>query len=292
MKDHFNEVHPIISFIYFLAVIGLSMFMQHPIYLAIALISSFIYSVMLSGTKALKFNLIYMVILLVFMATINPLFNHEGATILFYLKSGNPFTLESAVYGIISSLMIIIVIIWFSCYNVIMSSDKTIYLFGRITPNLSLIFTMVLRFVPLYKKRIEKIIMAQKCIESTEVKGYINKLKHGTKILSIMTSWSLESAIETSDSMKARGFGLKGRTAFSNFKMTGRDYYLALWMVINISLLIFSRLHINDSAIFFPVIKINLTNYTGYLGFFGLCFTPILLNMMETLKWQYYVSKI
>ncbi|ONI45496.1 cobalt transporter [Candidatus Epulonipiscioides gigas] len=292
MKDYFNEAHPIISFGYFVLVIGFSMFMLHPIYLIIGLVATCIYSMLLSGFKALKFNIVYMIPMLILMATINPMFNHEGATILFYLKSGNPFTLESVIYGVISALMLIIVIIWFSCYNVVMSSDKVIYLFGKIIPSLSLVFTMVLRFVPVYKKRIQKIILAQKCIETGEVKGILNKLKYGVKILSIMTSWSLESAIETSDSMKARGYGLKGRTSFSNFKMTTYDYYMGIWLVINTVLVIVSYFLTNDSAIYFPTIQINTTNYIGYIAYINLCFTPVLLNIMEALKWKYFVSKI
>ncbi len=41
-----------------------------------------------------------------------------------------------------------VVIQWFSCYNKVMTSDKFIYLFGRLIPALSLILSMALRFVP------------------------------------------------------------------------------------------------------------------------------------------------
>jgi energy-coupling factor transport system permease protein len=124
------------------------MFFLHPILLGIGIISAFTYSVILKGKKAVKFNLLYMLPMLLLMAALNPAFNHQGVTILFYLKNGNPITLESILYGAAAACMFIAVILWFSCYNSVMTSDKFIYLFGRIIPSLSLILSMVLRFVP------------------------------------------------------------------------------------------------------------------------------------------------
>ena len=37
---------------------------------------------------------------------------------------------------------------WFSCYTAVMTSDKFVYLFGRVIPALSLVLSMALRFVP------------------------------------------------------------------------------------------------------------------------------------------------
>ena len=42
---------------------------------------------------------------------------------------------------------------------------------------------------------------------------------------------SLENAIETADSMKSRGYGLKGRTTFSIYRFEDRDKYTLVWFV-------------------------------------------------------------
>lgn len=105
-----------------------------------------------------------MIPFLLFMAVMNPVFNHQGVTILFYLNNGNPITKESILYGVAAACMFVTVIVWFSCYNVVMTSDKFIYIFGKILPALSLIFSMVLRFVPRYLAQIKVISNAQKCI--------------------------------------------------------------------------------------------------------------------------------
>ena len=130
----FKTYHPIVNFLYFVLVIGFSCFFMHPVCLAVSLLCGFVYSVMLKGKKAVKTNLIYMLPMLVVMALVNPLFNHEGVTIIKYLPSGNPLTAESILYGICAAAMIASVICHFSCYNEIMTSDKFMYLFGKIIP--------------------------------------------------------------------------------------------------------------------------------------------------------------
>jgi energy-coupling factor transport system permease protein len=266
------------------------MFFMHPVFLIISFVCSFLFSVVLNGFKSLKFNLLYMLPLLLFTAVINPLFNHEGVTILFYLKSGNPVTLESVLYGASAAFMFVSVILWFTCYNAVMTSDKFIYLFGRIAPGVSLIFSMVLRFVPKYKAQIKVISNAQKCIGRDISNGSIkSRAKSGVNILSVMTTWALENAIDTADSMKSRGYGLKGRTSFSIYKFTGRDKTLLLIMLSLIAIIITGMVCGTNSARFFPSIKfakpkgISILIYCSYALF---CLLPIFTGILEEVKWK------
>lgn len=290
MKDYFETYHPMVNFVYFTMVILCSMFFLHPIYMVIALSSALIYSIMLGGKQSLKFNIVYMLPTLLLISCINPLFNHEGVTILFYLGSGNPFTLESVVYGLVSATLFVNVIIWFSCYNKVISSDKFMYLFGKLIPASSLIFSMALRFVPLYKERIGIIANAQKCIGNDVTQGnIIRRAKNGIKILSIMTTWSLESSIETADSMKARGYGLKGRTAFSNYKIRTKDKIsLAILIVCGLWIMISWGIGMMEVA-YFP--KIKFTRFSGisvisYVSYFVLCYLPIVINLYDSIIWR------
>ena len=83
--NEFKTYHPIVSFTYFVFVIGFGCVFMHPVCLGISLVSGFVYSVMLKGRKAIVKNLIYMVPTVIAMAVINPAFNHEGITIIEYL---------------------------------------------------------------------------------------------------------------------------------------------------------------------------------------------------------------
>ena len=296
MNREFELFHPLVNFYYFFIVIMFSMFFMHPIFLIISLISSVIYSIMLNGKSAIKFNILYMIPLLIVTAIINPLFSHEGVTIIGYFNTGNPITLESFVYGICSATMFISVILWFSCYNAIMSSDKFIYLFGRITPSLSLIFSMVLRFVPRYKAQIKVISNAQRCIGKDITSGnIIQRAKNGMKILSIMMNWALENSIETADSMKSRGYGLKGRTSFSNYTFEKRDKDVLTIMIVLTIIAISGTIKGENDIVFFPMLKVNsieLFSIIVYISYFLLCLSPVFIEIIENIKWKYIEKSI
>ncbi len=294
--NEFKTYHPIINFIYFVFVIGFSCFLMHPICLCISLVCAFAYSVILNGTKAIKTNLLYMLPMIIAMALINPAFNHEGVTIIEYLPSGNPLTLESVVYGIAAAIMIASVICWFSCYNEVMTSDKFIYLFGRIIPSLSLILSMTLRFVPRFSAQIKVVADAQRCMgRDVSNGGIIKRAKCGLAILSIMTTWSLENAIETADSMKSRGYGHSGRTAFSIFTFDKRDKKALLCIII---LGIYTFLgNIFDGMYFryFPSIKANdfsAFSLSVFIAYSALCVCPIIIEVREAARWKAIKSKI
>ena len=295
MKE-FKTYHPIVNFIYFLFVIGFSCFFMHPLCLGISLVCSFTYSVMLKGKKAIKTNLIYMLPVIIITSLINPAFNHEGMTILGYLPDGNPLTLESVVYGICAAIMIANVICYFSCYNEIMTSDKFIYLFGKVIPSLSLIISMTLRFVPKFSQHLKTVRNAQKCMGRDLSEGnIIKRIKNGLKILSIMTTWSLENAIETSDSMKARGYGIPGRSAYSIFSFDKRDAMALLCILIFAIYTLSGYLAGAMSFSFFPILKmsdISVFEISVYLSYFMLCITPVIIEIWEVRRWNVSKSKI
>lgn len=64
------------------------------------------YSIYLKGRKTVKVFLIGMLPVCLLTMVMNPLFSHAGATMLFYMRNGNPVTLESIVYGLASGLML------------------------------------------------------------------------------------------------------------------------------------------------------------------------------------------
>lgn len=289
MNDTFSSYHPIINFCFFFAVIASSMFFMHPAFLMISVVTAFIYSIYLNGRIALRFNLIFLLPSMIVVSLINPLFNHRGLTILFYFRD-NPITLESIYYGIAAGLMFASVILWFSCYNAVMTSDKFIYLFGRIIPASSLIFSMVLRFVPKFKAQIVQISNAQKCIGRDAGSGkLLHRAHYGIKILSIMLTWALENAVETADSMKSRGYGLKGRTSFSTFRFDTRDKGILMIMLGAMIAVIVGAGFGYCSVQYFPSIRVAEINgfsifvLSVYAVF---CFLPISMNLMEAIKWK------
>jgi len=288
-EDNFSSYHPIINLIYFLGVISFSMFFMHPAFLGISIICAMVYSFYLKGREAIKFNLLYMIPTLLVVAIINPIFNHGGVTILLYINK-NPLTLEAIIYGIASGIMLISVLIWFSCYNVIMTSDKFMYIFGRIIPSTSLIISMVLRFVPRFKRQIKVISDGQKSIGKDITNGNVfERASHGIKILSILTTWALENSIETADSMKARGYGLKGRTSFSLYKFTKRDKIVLRVLLVLIGIVMVGAFYGENSIYYFPSIigkPVGFFSIIVYGSYFILCLMPVIIDVVEEIKWK------
>ncbi len=294
--NEFKNYHPFVNLIYFVSVIGFACILMNPVCLAISLFGGTTCSVVLKGRKALKTNLMYILPTVILMAIINPLFNHQGATVINYLPDGNPLTLESVVYGVCAAIMIADVIFWFSCFNEVMTSDKLVYLFGRVIPSLSMIVSMTLRFVPKFTKELKEVVSAQKAIGRDISQGnIIKKAKNGLRILSVMATRSLENSIETADSMKARGYGLPGRTAFSIFKFEKRDK-LAIWITLLLSGLIIAGNILN--AIYFSYFprlsgtKFSVFGISVYIAYFVLCMYPSIVEIKGVRKWKSIKSKM
>lgn len=292
--NEFKKYHPAVNFIYFALVIGFSMFYMHPVCLAVSFVSGFTYSVILNGKKAVKFNIFLMLPLMIFSAFINTFFNHRGLTVLLYFPNGNPLTAEALAYGFAAAVMIGSVVCHFSCYNSVMTSDKFIYLFGKIIPSLSLIFSMVLRFVPRFKNQIKAISAGRKCLgKDVSGGGIVKKAAAGTKILSAMISWALENSIETADSMKSRGYGLGGRTSFSNYKFDKRDFG-ALMLTVLPAIYVFAAGN-EVSYQYFPQMTgagKSPVSVSVFVAYFVLCMVPVIIECLEVWRWTLLKRKI
>lgn len=289
-RDHFSSCHPAVNLLYFGLIIGFSMFFSHPVCLAISLTCAVCYHVSLNGGRALRSRLAFALPMMAMTALINVLFNHRGATILAYLPGGNPLTLESVLYGAFAAGMLWAVVTWFGCYNAVMTSDKFLYLFGRVIPAASLVMSMALRFVPKFKSQLRAVSQAQRCLGRSVSEGPVRqRLKHAVTLLSSLLTWSLENAIETADSMKSRGYGLPGRTAFSIYRWDSRDRAMMAWLAACGFFILCGWASGVLSWQYFPAVKgAPLTPWS--LCFFGaylaLCLTPVILNGKEALAWR------
>ncbi len=288
-RDTFSGLHPLVNFLYFGLVLLFGMCFMHPACLIISLASAVAYNIYLNGRRAVRFQLMFVLPMLLLAAVLNPAFNHQGATILTYLPSGNPLTLESILYGLAAAVMLCAVVTWFGCYNAVMTSDKFVYLFGRVIPALSLVLSMTLRFVPKFTAQLKVVTEAQQCIgRSTSDGTLLQRLKNAVTITSIMLTWALENAIETADSMKSRGYGLPGRTAFSIYRFDDRDRAALLWLGFCGFFICCGWLAGGVSFRYYPTVvcapatPLNICFFAVYLA---LCLTPLLLNIKEDLVW-------
>ena len=169
--------------------------------------------------------------LMLFAALLNPAFNHAGVTILTYLPSGNPLTLESLLCGLSSAVLLAAALVWFSCCTAVLTSDKFLYLFGKAAPALALLLSMTLRFVPRLRAQLCAIGEARRGLGRGGGRGLLPRAREGAAQLSVLVTWALENAVETGDSMRSRGYGLPGRTSYERLPLDAPRPLLAMaWL--------------------------------------------------------------
>ncbi len=287
----FKDYHPLVGFFYFLAVIGFSMVFMHPICTFFSIVVGILTFGFLKGLKEIPKIMGLLLALVVFGGIFNGIFNHRGVTMIFYLPSGNPFTLEAVIYGAVASGVIGAVMSWLFCLNLVMTSEKIMYLFGKALPNLALVFSMTLGFGEKFKRQISDSIMAQKCLKVTETKNSKSlQLKNAITAFSVSLSIMLEDSIETVNSMRARGFGIGKRTAFSLFVFQKRD--LIMLAVIFILSILVGISCIKQVFFFeaFPSIRfqpITAENLWAYVAYLALLSIPIFTEIWGEIKWKF-----
>lgn len=290
----FERYHPFVLFVYFLAVLVTAMFVQNPVLQLLALTGGVLFSVMLLNGRELLSQLIFYIPLFLLIALTNPLFSHNGRTPLFFLN-GNPVTLEAVLYGSAIAVMLIAVLLWCKCFSLIMTSDKFLYLFGKVIPKLSLVLTLALRFVPLLQKQMRRVSAAQKSMGLYASQSWFERIRSALRIMSAMITWSLENAVETASTMRARGYGGRRRSQFALFRFQLSDGILLGGIVT----LLFGVLWcvVNGAAAFsyYPGLSRLRTDPEAWIlyGLYGvLALLPFFIECKERIQWRYYRSKI
>ena len=291
MNDAFSKCHPAVNFLFFVGAIGAGVVIQHPVYLIVGIVTGAVYYLLLNGPKGWK-TLLRLLPLFVFLTVINPLFNTYGATPLFYLF-GRPYTFEALLYGAAISGMFVTMMLWFGCYNKVLTSDKFTSLFGNLIPSISLLLVMVLRMVPNFIRKTQQIIGARKSIGkgADEAAATKEKLNDGMTVLGALTSWALEGSVVTGDSMRSRGYGTAKRTSFMIYRMTATDYLLLSVMVLLMLLVILAACLKQMAAAFTPVLDIAPVSW-GVIAYTGYLLIPTALHIKEAIQWHISRSKI
>lgn len=274
----FDSYHPAINFIYFAAAIVCAVSFQHPAYLAISWGAAFCYSVKLNGRRSLIFNLCLIPLIFAYAAYYS-YYNHFGITVLGENFIGNRLTLESVTVGCVRGVTAATVVMIFSCIFTVVSSDKVVYLLGRISPRLSLFLSILLRAVPRVKQRGRRIELARKGIGKGCGQGNLwQRVLHTCSFLSILITWTLEDFVESAASMKCRGYSLKGRTAFSIYRFDNRDRCLVIVFFFCLTATGMAAALGQTSVIYQPEIIMNRVTPASFL-FYGVYALFLLLPM-------------
>lgn len=286
--DAFSRCHPVVNFLYFVLAIGFGVVIQHPAYMLAAVLGSAVYYLLLKGSKGIPM-ILAMIPVFLLITLVNPLFNVLGETVLFSLM-GRPYTLEALYYGAVVGGMFLVMMLWFGCYNVVLTSDKFTSLFGKLIPALSLLLVMVLRMIPNLMRKTVQISGARKSIGkgAGDSSSRKEKIRDGMTVISALTDWALEGSIVTADSMRSRGYGAAKRTNFQIYTMTGQD-----WVLLGlIAALALATVLVGDkTAVFIPGLQIAPLNW-GFGAYCAYLLLPTALHWKEALTWHILRSGI
>ncbi len=290
----FERFHPAALLAYFAAVLLIAMFSASPVIVLLALAGGLGFAATMTTWREKCADLTFYLPLLLLVTITNPLFSHNGVTPLFFLN-GRAVTLEAIVYGAGLGVTLWAVLLWCRCWSRIMTSEKVLYLFGRAIPKLSLVLSMALRYVPLLRRQAKKLERAQQTLGLYASDSYLDRLRAKLAVYSGLVGWSLENAVEVSRSMKARGYGLKGRTAYANFHFTRRDAALLALVVCAAGVYLTVTALGYGGFTYYPALSGADTRplaLAGYAAFGALAFAPFLIEGGQTLQWNSCKSRI
>jgi len=283
----FDSYHPFLNLLFFATVIAFTIWWTHPAFLAVSYACAFVYSIKLRGPRALILNVALIVFALLwgvwFAAN-----THFGITMLGSTVIGNNITLESLLFGIVQGFMLASVAMWFSCVFVVFTTDKVVYLLGRVSPRLALMLAIVLRAVPVVANRSKRIGVAQRGMGMGVGQGLIHRrIAHAVHHISALITWSIDRFTEMAESMKSRGSRLRGRTAFSLYRFDNRDRSLTLFMVALITVCGVSIAFGQPFMLYSPEIVMNrltVATVVFLVAYFAFCITPFMLQVVGEVR--------
>ena len=195
MRDRFADYHPLVNLLFFALTVTFSMVSMNPVCLLISLFASGAYSCLPDRGEHFRRMALWLVPMFLMALLINPAFNHRGVTALAYLPTGNILTLESILYGAAAGIMVVAVVLWFYSFTRVVTTDKLVYLFGHVTPSLSLLLTLTLRFVPRFTNHYRLLREAQTGLGAAEEKrGFKASVREMAALLSALINWAVENA--------------------------------------------------------------------------------------------------
>lgn len=285
----FESCHPAVNFLFFTAVLYGSVSFRHPAFLAISCLCACAYSVKRNGKAAAVFNLFLLPLAFCF-ALYYSSYHHFGVTVLKQNFIGNNLTVESFVYGLVIGLRGATVCMWLSCLFRVVSSDKVVYLFGKVSPLLSLFLTILLRMVPRAKQEAQRIDLAQKGIGRGSNQGNLwQRFINCLRIFSMLITWMISALALEADSMRSRGSLLRGRTAFSIYRFDNRDraFVIALFSCITLTamgvILGATEMFYNPRIIWKPM---DARNSATAIGYTVLCLLPMGLELWTEYRFR------
>lgn len=286
----FARYHPAINLLYFTAVLTGTILFRQPVFLCLSYVCAFLYLLKLRGLRALIPGLGLLPLALLYALWYGS-YHHFGLTVLGVNFIGNQVTLESFLCGGTWAMVCVAAVLWMGCVHAVFTTDKIVYLLGRVSPHLSLYLSILLRTVPRLNKQRQRIELAQRGIGRGKGQGNIfQRMRNALRRGSILLTWLIEGIVTTSDSMRCRGCSLRGRTAYSLYRFDGRDRSFVIGLCSLICVLLMALLLDQTMIRFAPqvvMMPITLMSCLFYTAWAALCLLPPVLELLGARRFRH-----
>ena len=286
--------HPLTALLLFGAVIGLGMLSFHPVYAGLSFVASLLLNLRYFGWRPLVKSLPFFLAMTPLVLLLNTVFNDNGFTELFAIGDIVVFR-ESLIYGLCSLLVLFGAVLWFCCFSAVIDAERVVFLLGRLWPTMALLLAMILRRMGSVQIEFRQLSEALDTAVPPGKKRVGDRLYHGGIKLSAIIGSSLESAITSSDSMRARGYGTGKQTRLRIHRFHRRDALMLLVLLCALVPCVIARIRGYADFLFYPLtqkIPLDAAAVTGYALFAALLLLPLCLELLEDIKWKRYRSRI
>ncbi|MDO4502297.1 MAG: energy-coupling factor transporter transmembrane component T [Coriobacteriia bacterium] len=296
----FNTYHPLVAATYLVAALAFTMAAFHPLFLAPSLLVALGYNACLKGPRATARSLAWQLPLGLVIALVNPIFSQSGSTILFMWGESHAYYLESLCYGACMGAMLVAVMVWFSNFSHIMTSDKIMQLTGNVAPTLGLMITMILRLVPQFVRRGGSVGAVQSVCtaasagaagEEPATGGFFARkaaqLQGSMRNISVLMGWGMEDSLDTAESMRARGWGAVGkRTTYRRNDFRAADGVVMAVLAVLIAVSAWCAVTACSCFTFYPRMSTANALWWGYYPYVALLLMPVALELKERAAWR------
>ena len=278
-----EKLHPTAQLLFIVVTLIVPVTFFNPYFSLASLFAATLYLFIKNGKNAFK-TLLLALFWIILVGVFNMLFVHVGETVLFTVKNTN-YTLERMLFGFNQGCVFASVMIWFVQFGKCVDSERILYLF-RFSPQLALLFSMVLGFIPRFEKKARDIREARLALNSGKApESFKEKIRFSVDNLSALVTYSLESSIVTANSMRARNWNPKAIRA-SRFRFTLFD---TVFFIIAFSVTFFVLFQYaigNINYVFDPVCYTKALSIPALAAFFALEMYPFISEVRENVKWK------
>jgi energy-coupling factor transport system permease protein len=285
-RDTFlQQLHPFTGLLLVIIYTAGVLIIENPLYVLIILFSVIALSLIDGSFVEIKGYLRMILPITFLIIFFNTLFNHNGSTVIFEIKSipliGNlRITLEAFFYGITQSIKLIGITLIFGFGNLILHPDRTFSFFSKYIGNSALLMNMTLRLFPSIMKSFNNIIEIEKLRGNKMFEKNLKKtIKNQSNVLNILFQSCLEDAADMAESMYSRGYGLGKRSVYFFEKFSAFDKLFNIIFVLIILFFSFVQYKGYNQMEFYPVFTNPFTNAApiGVL-FCSLFYMPVIIN--------------